>query len=166
MLSPAWFGVFVTTFGLVIVFVVFAIYLYCRRRMESIIEDASSVVDLAAKKQDLEAQIGQCMKSLDENREELRKLDAERKQQESLRQEVAGLSIQVADEKQKRDEYRREAIEIQNVVSVLMRDRDRLESEMADLEIKNEVAEEKSKNAEELKPLVKLRVVRKHKLRT
>lgn len=41
-----------------------------------------------------------------------------------------------------------------------------LESEMADLEIKNEVAEEKSKNAEELKPLVKLRVVRKHKLRT
>ena len=65
---------------MVIVFVVLAIYLYCRRRMEAIIECASSVVDLAAKKQGLEAEIEQCMKSLDENREELRKLDAERKQ--------------------------------------------------------------------------------------
>lgn len=102
MLSPAWLGVFVIMYGLVIVFVVLGIYVYCRRRIESIIKDASSVVDLAAKKQGLE--------------EELRKLDAERKQQESLRQEFASLSIQVAQEKQKRDEYRKEATDLQNVI--------------------------------------------------
>ena len=120
MLSPAWLGVFVIIYGLVIVSVVLAIYLYCRRRMESIIEGASSVVDLTAKKQGLEADIEQCMKSLDENREELRKLDVERKQQESLRQELASLSIQVAEEKQKGDEYRKEAEDLQNVISCLL----------------------------------------------
>ncbi len=166
MLSPAWVGVFVTTFGLATVFIVLAIYLYCRRRMESIISDASSVVDLAAKKHDLEAEIEQSMKSIDENREELRKLDSERKQQELLRQEFASLSIQVPQEKQKRDEYRTEAADLQNVVSALKQDRDRLESEKADQEIKNDVAEEELKNAEEVKPIVKLKVVRKHKLRT
>lgn len=166
MLSPAWLGVFVATYGLVIVFVVLAIYLYSRRRMESIIEGASSVVDLATKKQGLEAEIEQCMKSLDENREELRKLDAERKQQESLRQELASLSIQVAEEKQKGDEYRKEAEDLQNVISALSQDLERLESGKADQEIKSDVVEEELENAEEDKPIVKLRVMRKHKLRT
>jgi Na+-transporting methylmalonyl-CoA/oxaloacetate decarboxylase gamma subunit len=164
MLSPAWFGVFVTTFGLAIVFLVLAIYVYFRRRMGTIIEDASSLVDLTAKKQGLEAEIEQCMKSLDENREELRKLDAERKQQESLRQELASLSNQVAEEKQKRDQYRTEVRDVQNVVFAFMQDRDWLESRKAYQEIKSDVAEEELRNAEEVKPLVKLRVVRKHKL--
>ncbi len=152
MLSPAWLGVFVIMYGLVIVSVVLAIYLYSRRRMESIIEGASSVVDLAAKKQGLE--------------EELRKLDGERQKQESLREELASLSIQVAQEKQKRHEYRKEAEDLQTVISALSQDLERLESGKAEQEIKNDVAKEELENAEKDKPIVKLRVVRKHKLRT
>jgi len=221
MLSPAWLGVFVIMYGLVIVSVVLATYFYCRRRMESIIKDASSLVDLTAKKQGLEAdieqcmkslelkkleaegqkqeslredlakdlqnvvsafkqevtdltakkqrldgEIEQCMKSLDENREEIRKLDGERQKQESLREDLANLSSQVAEEKQKRDEYRKEAEDLQNVISALSQDVERLESGKADQEIKNDVAKEELENAEEDKPIVKLRVVRKHKLRT
>lgn len=152
MLSPAWLGVFVIMYGLVIVSVVLAIYLYCRRQMESIIKDPSSVVDLAAKKQDLE--------------EELRKLDGERQKQESLREELASLSIQVAQEKQKRHEYRKEAEDLQTVISALSQDLERLESGKAEQEIKNDVAKEELENAEKDKPIVKLRVVRKHRLRT
>ena len=166
MLSPAWLGVFVIMYGLVIVSVVLATYFYCRRQMESIIKDASSLVDLTAKKQGLEADIEQCMKSLDENREELRKLDGERKQQESLRQDLASVSSQVAEEEKKRNEYRKEVEDLQTVISALSQDLERLESGKADQEIKNDVAKEESENAEEDKPIVKLRVVKKHKLRT
>lgn len=151
MLSPAWLGVFVIMYGLVIVSVVLAIYLYSRRRMESIIEGASSVVDLAAKKQGLE--------------EELRKLDGERQKQESLREELTSLSIQVAQEKQKRHEYRKEAEDLQNVISALSQDLESLESEEADRGIEREVAGGQLESAEEDRPLVKLRVVRRHKLR-
>ncbi len=152
MLSPAWLGVIVIIYGLVIVSVVLATYFYCRRRIESIIKDASSVVDLAAKKQDLE--------------EELRRLDGERQKQESLREELARLSIQVAQEKQKRHEYRKEAEDLQTVISALSQDLERLESGKAEQEIKNDVAKEELENAEKDKPIVKLRVVRKHRLRT
>jgi chromosome segregation ATPase len=134
--------------------------------MESIIKDASSLVDLTAKKQGLEADIEQCMKSLDENREELRKLDGERKQQESLRQDLASVSSQVAEEEKKRNEYRKEVEDLQTVISALSQDLERLESGKADQEIKNDVAKEELENAEKDKPIVKLRVVRKHKLRT
>jgi chromosome segregation ATPase len=134
--------------------------------MESIIKDASSLVDLTAKKQGLEADIERCMKSLDENREELRKLDGERKQQESLRQDLASVSSQVAEEEKKRNEYRKEVEDLQTVISALSQDLERLESGKADQEIKNDVAKEESENAEEDKPIVKLRVVKKHKLRT
>ncbi len=166
MLSPAWLGVFVIMYGLIIVSVVLATYFYCRRQMESIIKDASSLVDLTAKKQGFEADIEQCMKSLDENREELRKFDVERKQQESLREDLASLSSQVAEEEKKRDEYRKEAEDPQNVISALSQDLERLESGKADQEIKSDVVEEELENAEEDKPIVKLRVMRKHKLRT
>lgn len=152
MLSPAWLGVFVIMYGLVIVSVVLATYFYCRRQMESIIKDASSLVDLTAKKQGLE--------------EELRKLDGERQKQESLREELASLSIQVAQEKQKRHEYRKEAEDLQTVISALSQDVERLESRKADLELRNDVAKEELENAEKDKPIVKLRVVRKHRLRT
>jgi chromosome segregation ATPase len=134
--------------------------------MESIIKDASSLVDLTAKKQGLEVDIERCMKSLDENREELRKLDGERKQQESLRQDLASVSSQVAEEEKKRNEYRKEVEDLQTVISALSQDLERLESGKADQEIKNDVAKEESENAEEDKPIVKLRVVKKHKLRT
>lgn len=152
MLSPAWLGVFVIMYGLVIVSVVLATYFYCRRQMESIIKDASSLVDLTAKKQGLE--------------EELRKLDGERQKQESLREELASLSIQVAQEKQKRHEYRKEAEDLQTVISALSQDVERLESRKADQELRNDVAKEELENAEKDKPIVKLRVVRKHRLRT
>ena len=151
MLSPAWLGVFVIMYGLVIVSVVLATYFYCRRQMESIIKDASSLVDLTAKKQGLE--------------EELRKLDGERQKQESLREDLASLSSQIDEEEKKRDEYRKEAKDLQNVISALSQDLESLESEEADRGIEREVAEGQLENAEEDRPLVKLRVVRRHKLR-
>ncbi|MFH1671844.1 MAG: hypothetical protein ABIF87_00215, partial [Pseudomonadota bacterium] len=143
--------IFVTTFGLVIVLLALFVYLWYRSRVKAVVQDASSVADLAAEKDQLEAEIAQCRTWLGNNKEDLLKLDAERQQQEMLRQELADQQTKVAQEEQKADELRKEAIDLQNVVSSLTKDRDRLETEKVDLEKKRDAANEKAKTAEDVK---------------
>ena len=164
MLLPVWFWVFLTLFGLVIVLVVSVTCLYFCRRVDSIIKDASSVVDFKDLKQRLDGEIEQSKKSLDENRVELRKLESERRRQESLKQELANLSSQVAQEKIKSDEYKKQAEDPHDVISARSQDLDRLKSEEASREIERERSEEQLgfENEEEIRPLVKTRRVRKH----
>ena len=164
MLLPAWLWVLLAASAFVTSVAALATCLSYRRRIESIIKDASSVADLASKKIRFDAELEQCTKSLDENRKELRKLDSERKQQESLKQELANLSSQVAEAKQKRDEYEKEAADLRDVVSALKEDRDRPESEKEDLEIDGDTSKEPLENSEDVRSIVKLRVVKKHRL--
>ena len=209
----AWLWVF-TAFALVIAFAAIAICLSYRRRIESIVKDAFDVADLASEKVRLEAEIERCKKSLDENLEELRKIDADRQKQESLRKELAKdlqnivsvnkqevadltaqktglqteteqykksldenreelrkideerqqqellrknldlLSSQVVEEEKKRDEYRKEAEDL----GLLM-------SEKAAQEMERGLSEEQLEYAKDAKLLVKPRIVKKHKLR-
>lgn len=178
MLLPVWFWVFPTLFGLVTVLVVSGTCLYFRRRVESIIKDASSVVEFKDLKQRLDGEVEQCRRSLDEKRATLlkledekratlRKLESEHQRQSSLKKELADLSTQVAQEKIKLDEYRKE---VEDPHTIVIPDRsqelDGLESETANREIKNELSSEgqlEFTNEDEIRPLVKSRRVRKHK---
>ena len=74
----------VTGMSLVLVLVAFGIYLWYRKRVEAVIKDASTVADLAAQKDYLEADIEQSRNWLKDNREELLKQDAQRREQELL----------------------------------------------------------------------------------
>ena len=211
MLATAWYWVFLILLGLIIFLVVLGTCLYFRRRVESIVREASGVADLSSQKQRLDSEIEQCMKSLelkkleaerekqeslkqalakdlqevvsafkgevadltgkkqgldseieqclktlDETREELRKFDGERQKQISLREDLAELSSQVAEEEKKRDEYRKEAEDLRNDISDLKQDLGGLAPE---------AAEEQTGKANGVSPLVKLRRVSKHKLR-
>ena len=158
MLLPDWVWVFTTTFASIISITALAICLSYRRRIESIIEDASSVADLTSQKIRLDAEIERCVQSLDKDREELRKLESERQQQESLRQELA-------QEKQKVDEYRKEAEVLQNAVSGLKQDCDRLNSEKTGLATDRDMKEGQLESEADAKSVVKLRVVKRHTLR-
>jgi len=143
--------IFVTTFGLVIVLLALFAYLWYRSRVKAVGIEVSSVANLAAEKDQLEAEIAQCRKWLENNKEDLLKLDAERKQQEMLRQELADQQTKVAQEEQKADELRKEATDLQNVVSSLTLDRDRLETEKVDLENKRDAAKKQANTAEQVK---------------
>ncbi|MBW2061990.1 MAG: hypothetical protein JRI95_10570 [Deltaproteobacteria bacterium] len=192
MVVPVWLWVFTTMLALFISIAALAVCLSYRRRIESIIEDASSVADLTSKKIRLDAEIDQCVKaldkrreeirelesegkqidaeieqrrkSLDENREELRKLESERQQQESLRQELARLADQVAQEKQKVNEYRKEAEDLQRTISDLKQEYDRLNSEKDELEIVRNMEKVQLMSEDDARSVVKLRVVKRHML--
>jgi len=141
----------VTAASLLLIFLALGIYLWYWSRVKAVVQDASSAADLAAEKDQLEAEIAQCRTWLENNKEDLLKLDAERQQQEVLRQELADQQTKVAQEEQKADALRKEAIDLQNVVSSLTKDRDRLETETVDLENKRDAAKEQAKTAEEVK---------------
>ena len=63
--------IFVTTFSLVIVFLALFIYLWYRSRVKAVGIEVSSVANLAAEKDQLEAEIAQCRKWLENNKEDL-----------------------------------------------------------------------------------------------
>ena len=148
MLLPAWLWVLLAASAFVTSLAALTTCLSYRRRIESVIKDASSVADLASKKIGLDAELEQCTKLLDENRKELRK------QQGSLKGELAILSSQIAEAKQKRDEYEKEAAELRDVVSALK----------GDIEIDRDTSKEPLENSEDVRSVVKLRVVKKHRL--
>ena len=141
----------ITAISVLLVLLALGIYLWYQNRLKAVIVTASSAADLAARKDQLEAEIEQSLRWLENNREELLKRDAERIQQEKDRQGLANLQTELAQKEQNVDELRRDASELQNVVSFLSKDRDRLESEKVDFENKKEVAKEKAHTAEQVR---------------
>ena len=115
--------------SLVLVLLTSGMYFYYSKRFRNAIEDYDDIADLAAKKVQLDAEINQCQKWLDENREELLRLDVERQEQERVRQDLANLENQAAQKQQEVDDFRKETNDLQNVVTVLAQDRERLTEE-------------------------------------
>lgn len=138
-----------TGISLILVLLACGMYAWYHKRFKAVLKDSEDVADLATKKVRLEAEINQCQDWLKNNREELLKLDAERKQQEELRQELTNLQIKVAQEQQKVDDLSKESTSLQNVISTLAQDRDRITNEITAGRVlleKNQNDIEKSKN--------------------
>ena len=141
----------VTAISLLLVLLALGIYLWYRSRLKAVVEDGFAVADLSARKDQLEAEVEQSLRWLENNREELLKRDAERIQQENDRQELGKLQTELAQKEQIVDKLSREASELQNVVSSLSNDRDRLKSEKVDFEKKRDRANEQANAAEKNK---------------
>ncbi|MBL0717531.1 MAG: hypothetical protein JJV89_05730 [Desulfosarcina sp.] len=148
---PALIWVFITAIVLLLVLLALGFYWWYSSRVKAVIEDASAVADLAARKDQLEAEIEQSLRWLENNKEELLKRDAERKQQENDRQELANLQTELAKTEEKANDFRKEASDLQNVVSSLSKDRDRLEAEKIAFEKKKDEANRQTNAAEEIK---------------
>jgi len=129
---PIW--AIATGLSLILVMLACGMYLYYHKRFRNAIKDYEDVEDLAAKKVQLEAEVEQCKKWLDSNREELLRLDVERQEQERVRQDLANLEKKAAQKQQEVDDFRKETNDLQNVVTVLSQDRDRLVEEIKSLE--------------------------------
>jgi len=122
--TPIW--AIATGLSLILVMLACGIYIWHRSRLKALVKDGEDVGDLAARKVQLESEINHCQDWLDRNREELLRLDVERQEQERVRQDLANLENQAAQKQQEVDDCRREANDLQNVVTVLAQDRDRL----------------------------------------
>jgi len=129
--------------GMSIILLIFAssIYFWYRSRVRALAKDSEDVAEFAAQKTLLEAEIEQCKGWLDSQKEELLRIEAERKHQEDLRQELANLATQLAEDRQKAEDFRKETTDLQNVVSALAQDRDKIK-------IETELLEQQRKEAE------------------
>ena len=141
----------VTAISLLLVLLALGIYLYYQKWLKVAIVPMSSIVDLSARKDQLEAEIEQSLRWLENNREDLLKRDAERIQQEKDRQELVNLQTELAQKEEKANDFRKEASDLQNVVLSLSKDHDRLETEKIDLEKKKDAAKEQAQTAEQVK---------------
>ena len=139
-----------TGFSLIIILLALGMYLWYQKRTAAVIEDASSVAELAAKREQLEADISQARQWRRDNNEELQKIDAERKLQEMLRQELVNTQMQLVQDEQKVTEARRETSDLQNAVAALSQDRDRIEHEKSEFEKAKNDAEKKAGVMEQL----------------
>jgi len=134
-----------TGLSLVIVLVTTAMYFWYRQRIAAALGDEEAVATLAAKKQQLEAEVAQCQSYIFQSKEELLKLEAERQEQERLRMELSNLLTQSASEQQKVENMGKEAIALQNAVIALGQDRDRLQEETQKLKKERVEAEQAKK---------------------
>ena len=155
---PASLWVIITGISLIIVIITLGVYFWYRARTEAFNVAEKTVARLAAEKNILEAEIEQCQKWLDINREELLKLEDQRKQQLALEQELANQQTELAQKEQNVDDLRKEATDLQNVISSLIQDRSRINSDIESLESetiewkkKRDAANEKAKTAKEFK---------------
>jgi hypothetical protein len=119
-----------TGISLILVLLACGMYAWYQKRLKAVLKDAQDVADISARKEILEAEIKQCQDWLNNNKEELLRLDAERKQQELLRQELTNLETRAAQEQQKVDDLSKESTILQNVISTLAQDRDRITNEI------------------------------------
>lgn len=120
--------------SLIIVILSCAIYFWYKNRLRAVLKDSEDIAELAQRKLQLNSEIEQCQTWLNSNKEELLRLDAERQQQEFLRQDLANLQTKAAQEQQKLSDIIKETNDLQNVVTVLSQDRDRLVQEKSLLE--------------------------------
>ncbi len=121
--------IFSTSMSLIILFLLGAVYFWYRNRLRAMLQDGQDVADLAQKKDQLQAEIQRCDEWIKTSREELLRLDAERKQQEDLRIQLADLLGKVAQGQQKVDDLARESEAIQAAVVTLSQDKDSLSKE-------------------------------------
>lgn len=144
--TPVW--AISTGLSLVIVLLTCAMYFWYRKRIEAALGDETDAATLAAKKQQLEAEVTQCQNWIAQNRDELLRLEAERQEQERIRLELANLLTQTATEQQKIENMGKEAAALQNAVTALGQDRDRLQTETQKLQTERTQAEQAKKQLE------------------
>lgn len=148
-IDPSYFStsswIISSSFSLIIVLLCCALYFWYKKRLRAILKDGLDIAELAQRKIQLEAEIDQATNWLSSNKEELLRLDAERQQQEIIRQDLSNLQIKAAEEQQKVSDLIKETNNLQNVVTVLAQDRDRLSQEKIALEKDKEALDHYSK---------------------
>lgn len=90
------------------------IHIYWRRRQQAFLQDGSEAADLAARKQQAEADVKSLREWIDRQKDELLRMTAEREEQERIRAELTDLEQRCLDKDQENEALRREVGELEN----------------------------------------------------
>lgn len=131
---PTAVWLFAAALAIILVLFSFAHYLYYQRRMKALIEDGATAANLAAKKENLEADVEALRNWIDKQRDELNRVKAEREEQERLRADLDHIAQQAAIQDQKNETLRREVGELENQRYMVTQTLDKLNQEIGNLE--------------------------------
>lgn len=119
---------------LLLLLVIFGFHLYQRSRFRALAGDSATVAQLAAKKEQLDADVIALRDSLNAQKEELRKYEAERHNQELIRVELAQMERKLEERKRESASSLKHASELDLLVSRKRNLLSRLEAEIKTLE--------------------------------
>lgn len=137
---PTTLWIFATALALIIVFISFVHYLFYRKRIQAVCDDTGNAADLAARKEQLQADVDNLRQWIENKKNELERLQVERQEQERLRAELATLEQQVVTQDQKNEILRNEVGELENQRYLLTQTLERLNKEIGDIEAQREVS--------------------------
>ncbi len=129
-----------TALALIIVFLSFAHYLFYRQRIQAVCDDAGDAAELAARKEQLHADVNSLRQWIENQKAELERIRAEREEQERLRVELSSLEQQVLTQDQKNEHLRKEVGELESQRYLLSQAQDKLKKEVGDLEAQRKTA--------------------------
>ncbi|MBF0117803.1 MAG: AAA family ATPase [Desulfobacterales bacterium] len=135
------FAVFIT---IVVILLCASIYFYFYNRFAPSANQASNVASLEQKKSLLLAEIEQCQKWLTDNKDELLKVEAERKKQEEYRKELEIIVEKLASKEEEMRKFHNDCNNYQNEILVANRERDSL------LRDKEQITEQTTRLTEQL----------------
>lgn len=131
---PASLWIMATASILAILMVTFFLYIHYQRRLQAALDTAKDLADLMAQKNTLEADVQSLRKWIEDQKNELLSLEAERKEQEKIRVELAGLTQQCIDKEKELQGYRIEMGELEGKRHEIREKIGRLEEELTELE--------------------------------
>lgn len=105
---PAVLWIMAAALTILILVIVFGYYVHWRHREKAMVRDSETVANLSAERQRLMADNDELQKSINNYKDELLQLEAERKEQEQLREELAQLENQCLAKDQENESLRKE----------------------------------------------------------
>lgn len=123
---------------ILLIIVVFGYHIYQRGRLRALAGDAASIASLVARKETLEADVAEMRQWLSSHKSERLKLEAERRQQELARAEMARLEKRIAERKEEGQAIMTRMAELDIACARRRQFQTKLEAEIRSLEAQRE----------------------------
>jgi len=153
-LMPISLWAFATGTGLLIIFLAFFMILFYKKRLQSMGPLNKDIGDLINKKERLEIDVSSIEAWIENSKDEILRLEGERKEQEIIRSEIQRLEQEATQKEEENKKLRNEVGNLENQQHMLVQSMEKLEKEK--IEIKKEIESQNKDGEKSKKELTKV----------
>jgi hypothetical protein len=140
-LLPTSLWLLATALLLILLIMGFSLYWYYRNRLQSLVPEAKSTAELAARKDMLQADVDALRQWFKEQQDEIQRIQSEREEQERIRQKLSELEQMCAQKDNENETLRKEVGDLESRRGELIESREKLEKEVRALKEKQAESE-------------------------
>jgi peptidoglycan hydrolase CwlO-like protein len=140
-LLPTSLWLLATALLLILLIMGFSLYWYYRNRLQSLVPEAKSTAELAARKDMLQADVDALRQWFKEQQDEIQRIQSEREEQERIRQKLSELEQMCAQKDNENETLRKEVGDLESRRSEFIESREKLEKEVRALKEKQAESE-------------------------